>query len=138
MSSAGRSATLPVFIRKDTTQKRDSFESFSDVSASYGALSYEKDKTLNSAASFGALSLGDVTGVLPDYTQDDYSDPSSGSSSASSAGSPTRTHTPVPPAAEDEIEVSSLHPASVHTALSRPPMQRTPDVPIPTDAAYVV
>ncbi|KAJ7622027.1 pheromone B alpha 1 receptor [Roridomyces roridus] len=91
MSSTGRSATLPVFIRKETSQKRDSLDSVSDLSASYGALDYNTDKSV------GALSLGDIEGVVPDYKESDYSSPeSSSSSSGSSAGSPTRIHTPEP------------------------------------------
>ncbi|KAJ7742949.1 pheromone B alpha 1 receptor [Mycena maculata] len=136
MSSSGR-GTLPVFIRKETAQKRDSFDSFSDMSASFGALDYvDKEKTLSGAASFGALSLGDVGGVLADYKESDPSEPSSGSSSASSAGSPTRTHTPSPDA--DEIEISSLHRTSVF--ISPPEPAHIPDVPIPAhgDAADIV
>jgi pheromone a factor receptor len=38
-SSSSHGATLPVFIRKNTTQKRGSFDSFSDMSASYGGVS---------------------------------------------------------------------------------------------------
>ncbi|KAF8145345.1 pheromone B alpha 1 receptor [Mycena galopus ATCC 62051] len=135
--SAGRGGTIPVFIRKNTTQKRDSFDSFS--SASVRNLTYQdKEKSLAGAASFGALSFGDVPGVLPDYKESDLSDPSSGSSSASSAGGPTRAHTPVPPSGDDAIEISSLHRASVYT-ISTPQLTHTrptPDVPLPahTDA----
>ncbi|KAJ7477959.1 pheromone B alpha 1 receptor, partial [Mycena galericulata] len=96
LSSSGQSRTVPVFIRKETSQKRDSFDSFSDMSASYnvsasfGALDYaDKEKSL------GALSLGDVGGLLPDYKESDYSsDSAAPSSGSSSAGSPTRPHTP--------------------------------------------
>ncbi|KAJ6600325.1 pheromone B alpha 1 receptor [Mycena vulgaris] len=142
MSSSGR-GTLPVFIRKETAQKRDSFDSFSDtdMSASFGALSYvDKEKSLNGAASFGALSLGDVGGLLPDYKEEDYSSPSS--SSGSSAGSPTRPTTPVAPAADDDIEVSSLHRASVYLSPPEPAHhapRHVPDVPmVPVDAADIV
>ncbi|KAJ7691152.1 pheromone A receptor-domain-containing protein [Mycena rosella] len=132
---------LPVFIRKETSQKRDSFDSFSDMSASFGALDYvDKEKSLHGAASFGALSLGDVSGMLPDYKEEDYSDPSSGSSSASSAGTPSRTHTPTPPAAEDEIEISSLHRSSVYIAPPAPAhIASSPAEPLPIhDAADIV
>ncbi|KAJ7636804.1 pheromone B alpha 1 receptor, partial [Roridomyces roridus] len=76
MSSGG--ATLPVFIRKETAQKRDSFDSFSDMSASYGALDY--DRTVDKEKSLGALSLGDMAGILPDYKDSDFSCPESPSS----------------------------------------------------------
>ncbi|KAJ7749701.1 pheromone B alpha 1 receptor, partial [Mycena metata] len=94
MNSQGRSATLPVFIRKDTTQKRDSFDSVSDMSASYGALDYvDKEKSLSGGNdSFGAISLGDVGGMLPDYKKSDYSSAPTSGSSSSSGGS--RPHTP--------------------------------------------
>ncbi|KAJ6501198.1 pheromone B alpha 1 receptor, partial [Mycena vitilis] len=66
-SRHGASATLPVFIRKETAQKRDSFDSFSDLDSSvsqlYGALDYgdaDKEKGLACGASFGQLSVGDV------------------------------------------------------------------------------
>ncbi|KAJ7850964.1 hypothetical protein B0H13DRAFT_2674365 [Mycena leptocephala] len=68
-SSRGASATLPVFIRKDTTLQRDPFESFSDMSASDGGilpLEYDAEKA-------GSLMLGDVSGMLPDYKESDYS-----------------------------------------------------------------
>ncbi|KAJ7904129.1 pheromone A receptor-domain-containing protein [Mycena leptocephala] len=45
--SSSRGATIPVFIRKDTTQKRGSFDSFSSMSASYGGISsleYDAEK----------------------------------------------------------------------------------------------
>ncbi|KAF7344883.1 Pheromone B alpha 1 receptor [Mycena venus] len=126
MSSTGRGgATLPVFIRKDTTQKRDSFDSFSDMTASFAGLDYDASK---GDKSFGQLSLGDGDGVLPDYKESDYSDPEkTDSSSASSVGG-----------GEDDIEISSLHRASVHTTLApvvavpEPAHTRsTPDVPVP-------
>ncbi|KAJ7643171.1 pheromone B alpha 1 receptor [Mycena polygramma] len=147
MSSSGRGAsTLPVFIRKETAQKRDSFDSFSDtdMSASYGALDYDKEK------SFGALSLtmGDVGGMLPDYKESDYST-SSPTDSASSTGSPISSDaassrpaspSPAPSHAHDEdadIEVSSLHRASVYDSTLAPPeaarthTRRVADVPMP-------
>ncbi|KAJ7628273.1 pheromone B alpha 1 receptor, partial [Mycena polygramma] len=79
-SRHGASATLPVFIRKETAQKRDSFDSFSDldssVSQSYGTLDYadaDREKGPVGGASFGQLSLGDVGGLLPDYKESGYS-----------------------------------------------------------------
>ncbi|KAJ6589756.1 pheromone A receptor-domain-containing protein [Mycena capillaripes] len=118
MASSGRNATLPVFIRKDTTQKRDSFDSFASPSASFGALDYvDKERSLSGATSFGEL---------PDFKEHEFSDPEAASSSgASSAGD----------GEDNEIEISSLHRASVHGALAPPAPAHTPDVPLP---AHVV
>jgi hypothetical protein len=58
--SSSRGATLPVFIRKDTTQKRDSFDSFSDMSASYGGIS---PLEYDGGEKAGTLTLGDVSDV---------------------------------------------------------------------------
>ncbi|KAJ7809993.1 pheromone B alpha 1 receptor [Mycena olivaceomarginata] len=143
--------TLPVFIRKDTSQKRDSFDSFtsSDINSSIspvdsmggvldsmGALEYDKEK------SFGAMSFGDVSGMLPDYKESDYS---SAPSSGASASSASRPHTPAPAPSsgvEDDIEVSSLHRASVHVSEPAPAFlhpRHAPDVPMPVhDAADIV
>jgi hypothetical protein len=123
--------TLPVFVRKNTSQERDSFDSFtfSDINSSIspvdsmggvldsmGALEYDKEK------SFGAMSLGDMGGMLSDYKESDYS--SSAPSSGASASSASRPHTPAP-APEDDIEVSSLHCASVHVFEPAPAFLQT-------------
>ncbi|KAF7358525.1 hypothetical protein MVEN_00903400 [Mycena venus] len=95
MSSTGRGdATLPIFIRKDTAQKRDSFDSFSDMTASFVGLDYNAPKA---DKSFGTLSL-------PNYREGDkdYSDLEKTESS------------------DDEIEVPSLHRASVHMPVPTP------------------
>ncbi|KAJ7870713.1 hypothetical protein B0H13DRAFT_2350270 [Mycena leptocephala] len=99
-SSRGASATLPVFIRKDTTQKRDSFDSFSDMSASYGGISpleYDAEK---------ARVLGGGREII------------------------------LPPrrrrirrawvGKKAEVEVSSLHPASVHVPTPPEPAHTRP------------
>ncbi|KAJ7822241.1 pheromone B alpha 1 receptor [Mycena leptocephala] len=127
-SSSSRGATLPVFIRKDTTQKRDSFDSFSDMSASYGGIS-----PLEYEEKAHGLSLGDVSGMLPDYKESDYSSSAPSSDTESVHGSDA-----------EEIEVSSLHRASVHITLSPPEpahVRRSgvPDGPMPVvDAADIV
>ncbi|KAJ7861348.1 pheromone A receptor-domain-containing protein [Mycena leptocephala] len=126
-SSRGASATLPVFIRKDTTQKRDSFDSFcdTDLSASYGGISpldYDVEKALafgedGAGREKGTLMLGDVSGMLPEYKVGDYSSSptsSSASSDTESVGGKGEE--------EAEIEVLYLHRASVH-------------IPIPTTLA---
>ncbi|KAJ7853001.1 hypothetical protein B0H13DRAFT_2359232 [Mycena leptocephala] len=135
-SSSSQGTTLPVFIRKDTTQKRYLFDSFSDMSASYGGISpleYDAEK---------AQTLGDVSGMSPDYKESGYS---SFPSSASSAPSDTESiHS-----AGEEIEVSPLRCASVHipptTTLTPPEPAHThvrrasADVPMPDmDAADIV
>ncbi|KAJ7842324.1 pheromone A receptor-domain-containing protein [Mycena leptocephala] len=144
-SSRGASATLPVFIRKDTTQKRDSFDSFSNMSALYGSVSpleYEdKEKALTlGEGDAHTLSLVDVGGMLPDYKVSDYSSsPSSSSSASSSASSDTESRGEE----EGEIEVSSLHRTTMHIpSLPEPAHTRRssgPDVPMPAvDAADIV
>ncbi|KAJ7930464.1 hypothetical protein B0H13DRAFT_2309424 [Mycena leptocephala] len=135
--SLSRGATLPVFIRKDTTQKRDSFDSFSDMSASYGGISPLEYEDKEKALTLGdgdarVLSLGDVSDMLPDCNESDYSSsaPSSDTESVHSA--------------REEIEVSSLHRASVHITLSPPEpahvrRSSVPDGPMPVvDAADIV
>ncbi|KAJ7883812.1 pheromone A receptor-domain-containing protein [Mycena leptocephala] len=120
-SSRGASATLPVFIRKDTTQKRDSSDSFSDMSASYGGISpleYEDKEKVSDCSS----------------------SPSSYSSASSSASSDTES---VGEEEEGKIEVSSLHRTSVHISSLLEPahMRRSSalDGPMPVvDAADIV
>ncbi|KAJ7883809.1 pheromone A receptor-domain-containing protein [Mycena leptocephala] len=143
--SCGASATLPVFIRKDTTQKRDSFDSFSDMSASYGGISpleYDAEKTrmLGAGEHDGGekLTLGDVSGMLPDYKVSDYS-----SSASSLVSSASDTESVGGEQGEAEIEVSSLHRASVHIPTPPEPAHARrssgPDVPMPVvDAADIV
>ncbi|KAJ7904113.1 pheromone A receptor-domain-containing protein [Mycena leptocephala] len=124
---ARRSATLPVFIRTDTTQKCDSFDSFSDMSASYGGISlleYDAEKAALEHEGAGGekgltLTLGDVSGMLPDYRESDYSS----SSAPSSASSDTES---VGGEEEAEIEVSSLHLASVHVPTPPEPAHTRP------------
>ncbi|KAK7025127.1 pheromone B alpha 1 receptor [Favolaschia claudopus] len=121
---------LPVFIRKDTTQKRDSFDSFSSSSVSNYLPELDKEKTVGTLTSVGQLSLADMDGVLPDYKEGDYSEPeptSAISSGSSSAGD------------IEEIDVSSLHRASVHTThLTIPAPQPTHVPDVPRDAADMV
>jgi hypothetical protein len=72
-----RSRHPPIFIRKDTMQKRDSFDSFSDMSASNGGISpleydAEKARMLGAGEYDGGekgLTLGDMSGMLPDYEE---------------------------------------------------------------------
>jgi hypothetical protein len=112
------------------------------MSASYGGISpleYDADKARvlgegeYDPEKAGSLTLGDVSGMLPDYKESDYSSsaPSSDTESVHSAG--------------EEIEVSSLHRASVHITLSPPEpahvrrASASADVPMPVvDAADIV
>ncbi|KAJ6498392.1 pheromone A receptor-domain-containing protein [Mycena vitilis] len=133
-SSAGRNPTLPVFIRKETAQKRDrdSFDSFSDLSAtdvsrSYGVgvLDYadaekgveyadaEKGGEYADAEKGLTLSLGDVGGMVPDYKEGDYSASSDGSSPISSPTSPTSTDSPTDsPSTTTDSDSDSSRPAT--------------------------
>ncbi|KAJ7189820.1 putative pheromone receptor [Mycena pura] len=128
-SATSKANTLPVFIRKETARKRDSIGSFS--SDGLDSLSYiEKEKSfagtdsyIGTKASFGALSLSDVGGLLPEYksTLSSPVESESESSGASSVG-------------EDDIEVSSLHRASIvppPAAHTRAPHASHPDIPVP-------
>ncbi|KAJ7869827.1 pheromone A receptor-domain-containing protein [Mycena leptocephala] len=104
-------ATLPIFVLKDTTQKRDLFDSFSNMSASYRGIS-PLENDAEKVLAFGedgagrekgtlTLTLSDVSGMLPDYKASDYSS----SPTSSSVLSDTETvHS-----AGEEIEVSFLH-----------------------------
>ncbi|KAJ7852986.1 pheromone A receptor-domain-containing protein [Mycena leptocephala] len=102
----------PVFIRKETTQMQESFNSF-NMSASYGGVSlleYDAEKTrmLGAGEYDGGekLTLGDVSGMLPDHKESDYFSSPSVLSASPDTESVHSTG--------EEIEVSSLHRASVH------------------------
>lgn len=95
---------MPVFIRKETTQKRDSLDSFT----SGGSFSETKEKSFGGAISFGAISLADCGGALADYKPEiDSPVSSSSSSSSSSAGSIHESDFD-----DDHIEISSVRRAS--------------------------
>jgi hypothetical protein len=112
------------------------------MSALYGSISpleYEdKEKVLTlGKGDAHALSLVDVGGMLPDYEVSDYSSSPSSSSASSSPSSDTES------VGGEEIEVSTLHRASVHisTAPESAHVRRSsvPDVPMPVvDAADIV
>ncbi|ESK91508.1 pheromone receptor [Moniliophthora roreri MCA 2997] len=131
LSSNGNS--LPVFVRRETSSKRDSLESFTDVSVASSGKNFN-EKSFDAGTSFGALSLADVGGALADTKPDPYA-PSSGSSSGSSSfiASPTDTLAPPPfshnrdskAESELDIEISSLRysitpPEAAHVADSTP------------------
>ncbi|KAF7327402.1 Pheromone B alpha 1 receptor [Mycena kentingensis (nom. inval.)] len=134
-SSAGTASksrtgnTLPVFIRKETSRKRDSIDSFS--SAGLDSLSYiDKEKSFTGAESFsgamdksfGALSLQDIgnTHAAPDFKSELGVSPVE---SSSSGGSSLNGDSDA-----EEIDVSSLHRASV---VLPAPAHTKPDVPVP-------
>lgn len=118
---------LPVFVHREVSRKRDSFDSFSDMTTSFadvgGALIDEKEKPFSPDMSFGAMSIADVGGTLADYESGPYSPApssgsSSGSSSASTLSSPEHETLPLPEAAilrsEHMIEISSVRHPSVY------------------------
>ncbi|KAJ2926475.1 hypothetical protein H1R20_g10616, partial [Candolleomyces eurysporus] len=86
----------PVFVHSEMLSRHRSIDSFTNVSVSFqdaGGLLDEKEKGFSPDASFGALSMSDISGTLPDYSSDKVSaPPSSGSSSGSS--SPTLSRQP--------------------------------------------
>ncbi|EEB91364.1 hypothetical protein MPER_10282 [Moniliophthora perniciosa FA553] len=132
LSSNGNS--LPVFVRRETSSKRDSLDSFTDVSVASSGKNFN-EKSFDAGTSFGALSLADVGGALADTKPDPYAPSSAGSSSGSSSvlASPTDTLAPPPfshnrdskAESELDIEISSLRysitpPEAVHVADSTP------------------
>ncbi|KAJ7035381.1 STE3-domain-containing protein [Mycena alexandri] len=113
MISARRSATLPVFIRKETARKDDMFDSVSDLGLDH----VSNDKYLT-----------DPT----DYVK-------STASTRSLSTSPTRTHTR-PPSAADEVEIPSFHLPSDYPVDGPDPARastRSTTV-LPPDAAHMV
>ncbi|KAJ7055539.1 STE3-domain-containing protein [Mycena amicta] len=130
--SRGTGPSLPVFIRKETSHKRDSLDSFS--SDGLDSLSYiDREKSFAGAESFsgamdksfGALSLQDVGGLLPapDYKSEIGVSPVESSGSGSSLAGDSDA---------EEIDVSSLHRASVFIPAPAPtPTHTQPDVPVP-------
>jgi len=131
MSLNGIAVTLPTF-RQKSTRKRESFDSFSDMAASFqdvgGALSDVKAKSQPPDLSYGALSLADVGGVLADYKPDPYSPtPSSGSSSSSftDTSSPSEHRAPSFPEPavtrpDPTIEISSVRGLPIRDSIVSP------------------
>jgi pheromone a factor receptor len=100
VSSTGKIRPVPpVHIHTDMLSRR-SLDSFTNISVSFndaGNLLDEKEKGFSPDASFGALSMNEISGTVPDYNSDSLSSPSSGSSSASSsASSPSRSSISLP------------------------------------------
>jgi pheromone a factor receptor len=114
MMSTGGGSTLPVFIHNHTIRKVDDLDSISDMSiTSRDVGSDEKEKSFSPDLSYGAISLSDVGGTLPDYKEQPYSPtPTSGVSSASSLSPATLSPTALPhtsPSRPDSrIEISSI------------------------------
>ncbi|CAK5270892.1 unnamed protein product [Mycena citricolor] len=150
-SSYSRGA-LPVFVKKQVSRKRDSLDSFSDtmdLDGSLGALTYDGSKVsaksfgdLSTEKSFGAISFGDVGGLLSEKKGDDFLESpisySGSSSSGSEHGGLSRPLTPISDDADD-IEVSSLHRASMYVlpaipSAARTHVSRTSDVVDPANA----
>jgi pheromone a factor receptor len=110
--------TLPVYISQQTHKKRDSFESFTNMTAS----SIDMEKSFNGAASFGELDFKDVGGLLSsDSSSGPTKPPALGSSPSSEASKSVESlHKKVPQDVEvDEdddshrIEISSVRHPSV-------------------------
>lgn len=117
LSSTG--AGPAVFVDRHTLRKRDSLDSFSDMSASFadvgGVLDEktEKPETPIPRISYEGLALADVAGTLADYKESPYSPtPSSGSSSASSISDLTKPEAAVT-RPDSCIEISSVRHVSV-------------------------
>ncbi|KAJ6528597.1 hypothetical protein B0H19DRAFT_1274811 [Mycena capillaripes] len=96
MASSGRNATLPIFIRKDTTRALDCVD---------------KEKSFSGATWFGEV---------PDFKEHEFSDPEAASSGTCSAAD----------GEDNEIEIHSLHHASVQDALTPPAPAHALDVPL--------
>ncbi|TFK32933.1 pheromone A receptor-domain-containing protein [Crucibulum laeve] len=133
---------LPINVHREFLQKRDSLDSFTDVSVSFadvGNSLNEKEKPFSPDASFGALTLTDVGGTLADYDSSPYSPaPSSGSSSASSISYPEPAVTR--PDSVADIEISSVRHASVSLAPATiiSAAQRALDAPVPRHSHDIV
>lgn len=76
------SKTIPVFVRRG---RRDSFDSFSDLTSITDSGAFNNEKAFVPSTSFGGLSLADVGGTLGDYKADEPYTPSSPSTSSSSS-----------------------------------------------------
>ncbi|KAJ7854228.1 hypothetical protein B0H13DRAFT_2579110 [Mycena leptocephala] len=122
---------------KDTQHKRDSFDSFSNMSTPYGGVSpleYDAEKTrmLGAGEYDGGekLTLGDVSGMLPDYEASDYSSSPSSASSDSASSASSVYGEEEEGEEEAEIEVSPLHRASVTLPSPYPSQHMSGDRPV--------
>ncbi|TFK62094.1 STE3-domain-containing protein [Pluteus cervinus] len=123
------SSSIPSFVKRSTNgpKRADSIGSFSSRE--------DKEKSFSPDLSYGALSLTDVGGFLADHSDSPYSDPSSGSSSAStsSISSPVGVEAPaLPPVAvtrpESAIDNSPIRGQSP-TLLTIPQISSRPSSP---------
>jgi pheromone a factor receptor len=118
MSTTDTSGSLPVYVRSEVLRKKNSLDSFSDMSVGLndvgGALKSEKDsdgqdeKGCMPAPAYESIQLPDLGGVLADYDPRSSSPLSSGSSSSgvrSSIEPPQPAHIRPP---SSMIEISSL------------------------------
>lgn len=97
-ANSANSAVMPVFVRKETSRKRDSIESFTDVGSISSSGRDLKEKPFNAAASFDALSLADVGNTLADVPP----------SPASSFGSASYIESQYDKEEQPDVEISSL------------------------------
>nr|AGG68689.2 putative pheromone receptor [Flammulina velutipes]QHW03269.1 putative pheromone receptor protein isoform s3 [Flammulina filiformis] len=101
-SSNSNANSLPVFVKKQVSRKRDSIESFTDMSLSQSS-EMMKEKSFAGDISFDTLSFADVGGALEDSK--DFPEPPSTSSISHS------TMIPQPHPSEQldlDIEISSI------------------------------
>lgn len=107
--SSDNTNSIPVFTKKQSRRKRDSLESFTDMSLSQS--SEMKEKSFNGASSFGAFSFADVGGALEENNKDIPESPSTSSVSHD-------TVIPHPhPSEQLDIEISSIR----HSLIVPPP-----------------
>nr|AGG68691.2 putative pheromone receptor [Flammulina velutipes]QHW03268.1 putative pheromone receptor protein isoform s5 [Flammulina filiformis] len=107
--SSDNTNSIPVFTKKQSRRKRDSLESFTDMSLSQS--SEMKEKSFNGASSFGAFSFADVGGALEENNKDIPESPSTSSVSHD---------TVIPhlhPSEQLDIEISSIR----HSLIVPPP-----------------
>ena len=127
VSPTASGGTLPVFVKRDVLRKHDSFDTLSDMSASFidveGVMLSEKGVRGGvppairvETVGYEGMVLPDVGGVLADYKPGPYSPaPSSGSSSVSSVMSLPETAQPPALARPDSsiVEVSPVQSSPV-------------------------
>lgn len=116
--STSKTGTLPVFVERKVHRKRDSLESFTDMSMSQSS---DMKKSFAGDASFGGFSFADIGNALNEKDTDTES-------TSSLSSSPRISHAPAPAASSNEldIEISSVHRMSMVDAISVPP--RTLDI----------
>ncbi|KAG6839829.1 hypothetical protein C0991_011256 [Blastosporella zonata] len=106
LTSTSGKATIPAFVERKVIRKRDSMDSFTDVSASFSTSYDEKEKkdedhSLVPAISYDDMKIADIGGTLADYNDSTISPTPSSGSSASSLSDVPRPDSSI-------IEISSV------------------------------